>query len=283
VTSYGIRKSCERYVAYEQYAADNVEFVLSNGHVAGSAFKLDAGLSVHSGEFRSRFEFEVSHRQVQTTSSRNAFRLSRPNSFGSLIVLCAPTHDTGNLYWAALPRWRTSEMANKGVLDSTRKAVVNVAKAGAKGVKEMATDALGAAATAATGVILDKVSGARDSSRAKADEAAPPQPASAATTRSRSKPVKKRRTATRRNTKNVRASTKTHAASKAHSGTKARAVERGDRADAVRHRHRGAKSHRAAHAIALRPDLLVCRHRRLAVQPSDENALAGYCPPQRCP
>ena len=92
-------------------------------------------------------------------------------------------------------------MANKGVLDSTQKAVVNAAKAGAKGVKEMATDALGAAATAATSVILDKVSGALDSGRAKADEAAPPQAASAATTRSRSKPVKKRRTATRRNTK----------------------------------------------------------------------------------
>ena len=40
-------------------------------------------------------------------------------------------------------------MAKKGVLDSTQKTVVEAAKVGAQGVKDVATDAIGAAASAA--------------------------------------------------------------------------------------------------------------------------------------
>jgi hypothetical protein len=48
-------------------------------------------------------------------------------------------------------------MAKKGVLDTTQKTVVKVAKIGAEGVKDVATDALGAAASAVAGVVLGRV------------------------------------------------------------------------------------------------------------------------------
>jgi hypothetical protein len=85
-------------------------------------------------------------------------------------------------------------MAKKGVLDTTQKTVVKVAKIGAEGVKDVATDALGAAASAVAGVVLGRVSDAVGSRQGKAKQAVPggPKAVSADTTRSKRKPIKKR-------------------------------------------------------------------------------------------
>jgi hypothetical protein len=90
-------------------------------------------------------------------------------------------------------------MAKKGVLDSTQKTVVKAAKVGARGVKDVATDALGAAASAAAGVVLGRVSEALGSGQRKADEAAPRvSQAVGDKTRSRRKPGKKSLTTKKR-------------------------------------------------------------------------------------
>jgi len=54
--------------------------------------------------------------------------------------------------------------------------VVKAAKVGAQGVKDVATDALGAAASAAVGVVLGRVSEALGGDRKKAGKAAPEAP-----------------------------------------------------------------------------------------------------------
>jgi hypothetical protein len=101
-----------------------------------------------------------------------------------------------------------SEMAKKSVLDSTQKTVVKAAKIGAQGVKDVATDALGAAASAAVGVVLGRVSEALGSGSPKPDEAALTVPQAVGDkTRSRRKPVKKKLTAKKGSTK-ARAATK---------------------------------------------------------------------------
>ena len=100
-------------------------------------------------------------------------------------------------------------MAKRGLLNTTRKTLVKAAKVGAQGVEDVATDALGAAATAVAGVVVERVSDALGSSPAEGP-ATSSQGASANTTRSRRKPGKKRDT------------TKGRSATKARSRTKAR-------------------------------------------------------------
>ncbi len=84
-------------------------------------------------------------------------------------------------------------MAKRTILDAAQKTVVKAAKAGAEGVKDVATDALGAPASAAAGVVLGRVSDALGSSQKKADEAAPRvSQALSTTTPPRRKPITKR-------------------------------------------------------------------------------------------
>ena len=64
-------------------------------------------------------------------------------------------------------------MAKKGMLDAGQKTVVGTAKAGARGVKSVASDALGAAASAAAGVVLDRVSEALGSGQNKLESMTP--------------------------------------------------------------------------------------------------------------
>lgn len=83
-------------------------------------------------------------------------------------------------------------MAKRTILDAAQQTVVKAAKVGAEGVKDVATDALGAAASAAAGVVLGRVSDALGSGQKKADEAAPRvSQALSTTTPSRRKPIKK--------------------------------------------------------------------------------------------
>ena len=87
-------------------------------------------------------------------------------------------------------------MAKKSVLERTQKAVFSAAKIGAEGVKDAASSALGAAASAATGVIVDRVAEALGGGPRNADEAATSQRiASANGTRSRRSPGKPRNAA----------------------------------------------------------------------------------------
>ena len=64
-------------------------------------------------------------------------------------------------------------MAKKGMLDAAQKTVVGAAKLGARGVKSVAGDALGAAASAAAGVVLDRVSEALGSGQNKLESMTP--------------------------------------------------------------------------------------------------------------
>ena len=64
-------------------------------------------------------------------------------------------------------------MAKKGMLDAAQKTVVGAAKLGARGVKSVASDALGAAASAAAGVVLDRVSEALGSGQNKLENMTP--------------------------------------------------------------------------------------------------------------
>ena len=61
-----------------------------------------------------------------------------------------------------------------------------------QGAKDVATDALGAAASAAAGVVLGRVSEALGSGQKKVDEALPEARQAVSTTNSRQKPAKKR-------------------------------------------------------------------------------------------
>jgi hypothetical protein len=85
-------------------------------------------------------------------------------------------------------------MGKRGILDAAQKTVVKAAKVGAEGAKDVATDALGAAASAAAGVVLGRVSEALGSGQKEVDEALPEerQAVSTTTTRSRQKQAKKR-------------------------------------------------------------------------------------------
>ena len=85
-------------------------------------------------------------------------------------------------------------MAKKGMLDAARrKPVVGAAKAGARGVKSVASDALGAAASAAAGVVVDRVSEALGSGQNKLEKMAP-----AASARARNSSDQKKRQEKRR-------------------------------------------------------------------------------------
>ena len=104
----------------------------------------------------------------------------------------------------------------KHILDAAQKTVVKAAKAGAEGVKDVASDALGAAASAAAGVVLGRVSEALGSGQKKVDEAVPaaPKAVSANTTRSRRKPANKRLTTKKGAAPKARAAKKRSAAKK---------------------------------------------------------------------
>lgn len=90
-------------------------------------------------------------------------------------------------------------MAKKGLLDAAQKTVVEGAKVGAESAKDVASDALGAAASAAAGVVLGRVSKALGTGQTKAEQApAAPRPASPSKARPIRKPAKKRVTAKQR-------------------------------------------------------------------------------------
>jgi hypothetical protein len=117
-------------------------------------------------------------------------------------------------------------MAKRSVLDRTQKAVISAAKTGAEGVKDAASVAFGAAASAAT-VVAEALGGGPQN----ADEAATSQrTASANATRSRRKPgkatTKKRSTTKARSAKNVRTATKARSATKAREATKRTLVKK---------------------------------------------------------
>jgi hypothetical protein len=97
----------------------------------------------------------------------------------------------------------------KQILDAAQKKVVKAAKVGAEGVKDVATDALGAAASAAVDVVIGRVSEALGSGRRKPDEAASAVPQAVGDkTRSRKKPVKKKLAAKKRSATKAPAATK---------------------------------------------------------------------------
>jgi hypothetical protein len=73
------------------------------------------------------------------------------------------------------------------MLDAAQKTVVGAAKVGARGVKNVASDALGAAASAAAGVVLDRVSEALGSGQNKLESMTP----AAQRAMQKSKPAKK--------------------------------------------------------------------------------------------
>lgn len=79
-------------------------------------------------------------------------------------------------------------MARKSKLAKAQERITDAAKAAAPGVKDAASDALGAAATAAAGVVLQRVSQALAQGQEKVEGAVPPnQPAG-------QRPTSKRRT-----------------------------------------------------------------------------------------
>src|SRR5438128_11887389 len=59
-------------------------------------------------------------------------------------------------------------------------------------------------------------------------------------------------------------------------GHESAAMERGNRADAIGHRSRGAKCDRPAHAVTLRAYLPILGYRRLLIQPPDERLRIGH-------
>ena len=121
------------------------------------------------------------------------------------------TVDLTSISGVGLPQWRTSEMAKKGVLDEMQDTVAKAAKASATGVKEVTVDALGAAASAAAGVVLGRVSEALGGGSRKANEAATSSPA-----------VSPNTTRPKRGTTKTGSSTKAPSATRTRSGTKAR-------------------------------------------------------------
>jgi hypothetical protein len=84
-------------------------------------------------------------------------------------------------------------MAKQNMLNVAQKKVVEAAKTGAEGVKNVAGDALGAAASAAAGVVIERVSEALGSGQKKLREAVPPGQYAVAdiATRARKKPPRK--------------------------------------------------------------------------------------------
>jgi hypothetical protein len=65
------------------------------------------------------------------------------------------------------------DMAKKSMMSEAQDTIVDAAKTGAQGVKTVASDALGAAAAAAAGVVLDSVSKALGTGQKKVEDAAP--------------------------------------------------------------------------------------------------------------
>jgi hypothetical protein len=85
-------------------------------------------------------------------------------------------------------------MAKQKMLDTAQKKVVKAVKTGAEGVKSVAGDALGAAASAAAGVVLERFSEALGSGQNNLKNAVPTgQYAVADNTRTRKMPAKKRK------------------------------------------------------------------------------------------
>ena len=65
-------------------------------------------------------------------------------------------------------------MSKKGLVEEAKDTLVDAAKVGAQGVKSVGSEALGAAATAAAGVVLGRVSQALGAGQEKVEEAVPP-------------------------------------------------------------------------------------------------------------
>jgi hypothetical protein len=85
-------------------------------------------------------------------------------------------------------------MAKQKMLDTAQKKVVEAVKTGAEGVKSVAGDALGAAASAAAGVVLERFSEALGSGQSNLKNAGPTgQYAVADNTRTKKMPAKKRK------------------------------------------------------------------------------------------
>ena len=106
-------------------------------------------------------------------------------------------------------------MARKpGILDAGKKTVVKAAKLSAEGVKDVASEALGAAAATAAGVVLKRASEALSSGQKKVDEAVPAnQTVSEGQSHPRRKPTKKRH-ATRQRTRIMAGAAKKRSAAK---------------------------------------------------------------------
>ena len=91
-------------------------------------------------------------------------------------------------------------MTKKGLVEEAKDTLVDAAKVGAQGVKSVGSEALGAAATAAAGVVLGRVSQALGAGQEKVEEAVPQFRAAAGDKvkiADRSKKVKSSRTKTR--------------------------------------------------------------------------------------
>ena len=86
-------------------------------------------------------------------------------------------------------------MAKQKMLDTAQKKVVKAVKTGAEGVKSVAGDALGAAASAAAGVVLERFSEALGSGQNNLKNAVPTGQYAVAdnNTRTRKMPAKKRK------------------------------------------------------------------------------------------
>jgi hypothetical protein len=116
----------------------------------------------------------------------------------------------------------------KSVLGRTQEAMVNADKAGAEGVKDVASDALGAAAFVATGIILDRVAEALGGGQPNPEKARfPVRTASTKTARSRPNrqvPNKKRNTTEAFSA--TRTAIKTRSATKARKATKRAAMKK---------------------------------------------------------
>lgn len=126
-------------------------------------------------------------------------------------------------------------MAKRGILNTTQKTVVKAAKASAEGVKDVATDAIGAAASAVARVVLGRVS--ELGSGRKADEAG-------------TSPRKPSANTPRRKASQKNGMTKGRSATKARSGTKARTAAK---RNAVKKRSIG-KASRSKAVTAKGPD-----------------------------
>ena len=126
-------------------------------------------------------------------------------------------------------------MTKKGLVEEAKDTLVDAAKVGAQGVKSVGSEALGAAATAAAGVVLGRVSQALGAGQEKVEEAVPPFRAAAGdkvkmadrskkvkSSRTKTQAAKKKKSAPARRTGKKKSVGKKKSARKEKAGKKAR-------------------------------------------------------------